>query len=168
MPQIITTSMPLGSPGDLTRDVREATVEANYNSTTVPVLGFGLPVKLGAQAMSVTGIVAADVSASIVGFSVREYPAYPGGSMQNLAAGAGIPMSGAIGIMKKGYMAVKVNAGTPAKEGVVYVRVAAPAGAKVIGGIEAVADSTNTIVVTNAQFMGPADADGNAEIRYNV
>ena len=69
MPQIITTSMPLGSPGDLTRDVRECTVEANYNSTTVPVLGFGLPVKLGAQAMSVTGIVAADVGASIVGTS---------------------------------------------------------------------------------------------------
>lgn len=168
MPQIITTSMPLGSPGDLTRDVRECTVEAYYNSTTVPVLGFGLPVKLGAQAMSATGIVAADVGSSIVGFSVREYPSYPGGSMANLAAGAGIPMAGAIGILKKGYMAVKVNAGTPVKEGIVYVRIAAPAGAKVIGGIEAVADGANTIVVPNAQFMGPADADGNAEIRYNV
>lgn len=168
MPQIITTSMPLGSPGDLTRDVRECTVEAYYNSTTVPVLGFGLPVKLGAQAMSATGIVAADVGASILGFSVREYPSYPGGNMANLAAGAGIPMAGAIGILKKGYIAVKCNFGTPVKEGIVYVRIAAPAGAKVIGGIEATSDGANTIVVPNAQFMGPADADGNAEIRYNV
>jgi hypothetical protein len=168
MPQIITSSMPLGTPGDITRDVHESTVEPYFNSTTVPVLGFGLPVKLGAQASSATGIVAADVGASIVGFSVREYPSYPGGNMANLAAGAGIPMAGAIGIMKRGYMAVKCNFGTPVKEGIVYVRIAAPAGAKVIGGIEATADGANTIIVPNAQFNGPADADGNAEIRYNV
>lgn len=168
MPQIITTSMPLGSPGDLSRDVREATNEAYFNSTTVPVFGFGLPVKSGAQANSVTGIVAADVGTAIVGFSVREMPAYPGGNMSNLAAGAGVPMTGAIGIMKRGYMVVANNFGTPAKEGVVYVRIAAPTGAKVIGGIEATADGVNTVVVPNAQFMGGADANGFAEIRYNI
>jgi hypothetical protein len=50
----------------------------------------------------------------------------------------------------------------------VYVRIAAPAGAKVIGGIEAAADAGNTIILTGAQFMGGPDADGNAEIRYNI
>lgn len=168
MPQIITTSMPMGTPGDLSRDVRECTIEPYYNSSTVPVIGFGLPVKLGAQANSVTGIVAADVSASILGLVVREYPAYPGGAMINQAAGAGVPMAGALGVMKRGYMVVKCNNGTPAKEGVVYVRIATPAGAKVVGGIEATADGANTIVLTGAQFMGGPDADGNAEIRYNI
>lgn len=168
MPQIITTSMPLGVPGDLSRDVREATVEPYYNSTTVPVAGFGLPVKLGAQASSATGIVGGDVAGSILGFSVREYPSQPGGNMANLAAGAGVPMAGAIGILKKGYIVVKCNNGTPVKEGPVYVRISAPSGAKVVGGIEATADGANTITVANCAFMGPADADGNAEIRYNV
>lgn len=168
MPQIITNSMPLGSPGDLSRDVAEATIEAYYNSTTVPVLGFGLPVKSGAQANSATGIVAADVGTAIVGFSVREMPAYPGGVMSNQAAGAGVPMTGAIGIMKRGYMIVANNFGTPAKEGIVYVRIATPSGAKVVGGIEATADGANTIIVPGAQFMGGADANGYAEIRYNI
>ena len=81
----------------------------------------------------------------------------------------GVPTTGgAIGVMKRGYMIVQVNAGTPAKDGVVYVRVAAASGAKVIGGVEAVADSTNTITVTGAQFTGAADAAGYAEIRFNI
>lgn len=170
MPQIITTSMPLGSPGDLSRDVRECTVEPYLNSTTVPVFGFGLPVKLGAQAMSVTGFVGGETNASLLGFSVREYPSYPGGNMQNLAAGGGIPMAGAIGIMKKGYMVVQVGGVTAAinKESAVYVRIATPAAGKPIGGIEGVADGANTVQLTAAQFMGPVDASGYGEIRFNI
>jgi hypothetical protein len=168
MPQIITTSMPLGSPGDLTRDVHDVTIEAYFNNVNVPIVGFGLPVKLGNVADTATGIVGADVSASIVGIVVREYPAYPG-TFANVGIGAGAPVvPGPVGIMKRGYMAVKCNFGTPAKEGVVYVRIAAPAGAKVIGGIEATADAGNTIILIGAQFTGGPDADGNAEIRYNI
>lgn len=168
MPQIITNSMPIGSAGDLSRDVRECTIEAYHNSLTVPVTGFGLPVKAGAQTNSVTGLAGGEAASAILGFSVREMPAYPG-AFANQAAGAGTPVTGnAIGILKKGYMIVLVGAGTPAKEGLVYVRVAAAAAGKPIGGVEAAADSTNTIIVANAQFMGGADASGYAEIRYNV
>lgn len=168
MPQIITTAMPLGSPGDLTRDMRECTIEAYYQNVALPVGGYGLPVKLGAVAMSVSPIVGGDVAASVIGLLVREYPAM-GGAPVSTTVGVSTPvLSGAVGVLKRGYMCVKVGAGTPVKEGVVYVRVAAAAAGKPIGGIEAAADSTNTIVLTGAQFMGPADADGNAEIRYNI
>ena len=57
---------------------------------------------------------------------------------------------------------------TAAKNGTVYVRVAAAAAGKPLGGVEAVADSTNTIVVAGAYFNGPADAQGVAEIAYNL
>lgn len=65
-------------------------------------------------------------------------------------------------------MTVKLNAGTSALGGAVYVRVGAASATKPIGGIEAVADSTNTVVLTGATFMSAADADGNVEIAYNI
>jgi hypothetical protein len=70
--------------------------------------------------------------------------------------------------MRRGYMTVKLNAGTAALGGVVYVRVGAATTGKPMGGIEAVADSTNTVVVAGASFMSTADASGNVEIAYNI
>jgi hypothetical protein len=169
MPQIITNAMPLGSPGDLTRDVRECTIEAYYQNVALPVGGYGLPVKLGAVPMSVSPIITGDTAPSIIGLLVREYPAMGGAPYSTTLGVAVPPLSGALGILKRGYMCVKLGGAAAAvKEGIVYVRVAAAAGGKPIGGIEAAADSTNTIILTGAQFMGPADADGNAEIRYNI
>jgi hypothetical protein len=42
---------------------------------------------------------------------------------------------------------------------------AASAGEHVLGAFEAAADGANTIALTNAEFNGPADADGVCEIR---
>jgi hypothetical protein len=69
--------------------------------------------------------------------------------------------------LERGSVTVKINNGTPASQGVVYVRVVAngsiPAG--VVGGFEAVADSTNTVALTNVVFRtGVVDANGVAEI----
>ena len=64
-------------------------------------------------------------------------------------------------------MTVLLRAGAAALNGQVYVRVAAAAAGKPIGGIEAAADSANTIAV-NARFMSAADATGNVEIAYNI
>ena len=61
-----------------------------------------------------------------------------------------------------------LNAGVAALDGQVYVRVAAAAAGKPIGGIEAAADGTNTIAITGATFMSAADASGNVEIAYNI
>ncbi len=167
MTQVITNSLPMGVPGDLSRSIFSAVTEACNQYPTTPVFGFGLPVKLqGAD--QVTGIVNGDAATAIVGFSVREFPTQSGAGVNEAFGVATPPATGPISVLKEGYMVVKNNAGTPAKEGVVYVRVAAAAAGKPIGGVEAVADSTNTIVVAGAAFMGAADADGNAEIRFRI
>jgi hypothetical protein len=48
------------------------------------------------------------------------------------------------------------------------VRVATAGAGKPIGGIEAAADSTNTIAITGATFMNAGDANGNVEIAFNI
>jgi hypothetical protein len=56
-----------------------------------------------------------------------------------------------------------------AKGGTVYVRVAAAAAGKPLGGFEAAADGTNTIALpANTYFTGPADAYGITEIAFNI
>jgi hypothetical protein len=165
MTQIITNSMPIGVPGDLSRQA--AVVEAYQNFITTPVLSYGLPVKISATPDAVTGIVAADTSAAVVGFAVRKFYGY-----QRLSGsenfGAGTPPDGPIDVLKEGYIVVRCNNGTPVKEGSVHVRIAVPSGQRVIGGIEAVADGVNTFALTGAAFTGAVDAEGNAEIRFRV
>lgn len=70
-------------------------------------------------------------------------------------------------VLERGSITVKINNGTPAANGAVYVRTAVngaiPAG--VVGGFEAVADGTNTVVLTGVVFRtGVLDANGVAEI----
>ncbi|MNT89175.1 hypothetical protein D3C72_2298560 [compost metagenome] len=55
-----------------------------------------------------------------------------------------------------------------AKGGTVYVRIAGAAAGKPLGGIEAAADSTNTVALTNAYFTGPKDAYGVVEVAFNI
>jgi hypothetical protein len=69
--------------------------------------------------------------------------------------------------MTSGYMSVQLNGAAAAvKNAPVYIRVATPGTGKPIGGIEAAADSTNTITVPNCVFRGPADANGITEIKF--
>jgi hypothetical protein len=165
MTQIITNSMPIGVPGDLSR--QQAIVESYQNFVTTPVLFYGLPVKMSASPDSVTGIVAADTSAVVLGFAVRKFYGYTRAAGSE-SFGSGAPPDGPIDIMKEGYMVVRNNFGTPVKEGAVHVRIAVPSGQRVIGGIEAVADGANTFVLAGANFTGGADSEGNAEIRFRV
>lgn len=166
MTQIITNSMPLGVPGDLSR--QHAIVESYNQNVTTPVGLYGVPVKLGAVADTISPIAAGGTSAEVVGFLVRDFPSQ-GGSLTNEAFGAGTPpLAGPLSVMKEGYMVVHNNAGVPVKEGIVYIRIATPGAGTPIGGIEAAADGANTVVLVGAQFMGAADADGNAEIRFRT
>jgi hypothetical protein len=166
MTQIITNSMPMGVPGDLSRSIFSAVTEA-YNQGSTPVTGFGLPVKLqGAD--GVTGIVAADTSAVVLGFLVREFPVQAGVVAAEAFGVATPPLTGPVSVLKEGHIIVKNGAGTPAKEGLVYIRIATPAAGKPIGGIEAVADGANTFQLLGAAFMGAADAEGNAEVRFRI
>lgn len=70
----------------------------------------------------------------------------------------------AVSVFQRGCINVKCQKGTPAIDGTVYVRVAA-SGNYVVGGFEAEADGTNTVALPNAQWNGPTDNHGVAEMR---
>lgn len=70
----------------------------------------------------------------------------------------------AVSVFQRGCINVKCQKGEPAIDGTVYVRVAASEGYSV-GGFEAEADGTNTVALSNAQWNGPADNNGVAELR---
>jgi len=66
---------------------------------------------------------------------------------------------------------VKVNAGTVADNGPVYIRVGGGTATQPVGGFEAEVDATkaeNTLLVANAHFIGTTDANGIAELAFNI
>ena len=70
----------------------------------------------------------------------------------------------AVSVFQRGCINVKCQKGSPSIDGTVYVRVAA-SGNYIVGGFEAEADGTNTVTLVNAQWNGPADNNGVAELR---
>ena len=70
----------------------------------------------------------------------------------------------AVSVFQRGCINVKCQKGSPSIDGTVYVRVA-ESGSYVVGGFEAEADGTNTVALSNAQWNGPADNNGVAELR---
>lgn len=150
--------MPSGIPGDVTRK-GVSIIEPVPLDPANRFSGFGLPGKISAGKF--VPIAAADTASVIDGFLVRPYP-----TQTVNADGTGAPISPVGDRLELGYISVKNNAGTPVKNGAVYVRVATPAAGKPIGGIEAVADGANTVVIPRCVFMDAGDAAGNVEIRY--
>lgn len=149
-----------GVPGSISRPGAPTDVEPNVLNAGLNFPGYGLPGKLSSGAfVPITG--SADV---VYGFLERPYPI---SNNVNDPLGTSTPQTtGVVGVMRKGYMMVKNNAGTPARGGTVYVRYANAAGGTPIGGIEATFISGTNIAVAGAQFMGPADASGNVEISF--
>jgi hypothetical protein len=160
----ILTRMSQGFPGDITRQSQN-TIEAQVGNSSLPFPAYGVPGKIVSNAF--VPIAAGDAATAIYGILVRPFPTQGANASDPL--GTAVPATGGVkDVLKRGYVAVKCNNGTPAINGTVYVRVAAASGAKVIGGIEAASDSTNTVVMANAIFTGNEDASGNAEIAYNI
>jgi len=157
--------MPAGIPGAVTR-ASLATIEPQQLDTTNYPTSYGVPVVIDGTSHNVRYAKTGDVVANIYGMYVRTFPS--GG---NATDGLGVstpPVAGICNVMKRGYMNVKVNVGTAVKNGAVYVRITANGGNTIIGGIEATADSTNTLALANAYFTGPADANGMCEIGFNI
>lgn len=69
-----------------------------------------------------------------------------------------------VSVFQRGCINVKCQKGSPSIDGTVYVRVTA-SGNYVVGGFEAEADGANTVALSNAQWNGPADNHGVAELR---
>ena len=152
-----------GVAGDISRQ-SQADIEPHVLGAT-PFPGYGLFVKIVSGKAVPEG--AGDAAGAKYGLLVRPYPTQGANASDPLAT-AVPPLSGMADVIRRGYMLVKSNAGVPAHGGAVYIRVANPVGGKPIGGIEAVADGANTILVNNAIFMGAADANGIAEIAFNI
>ncbi|HDR9164524.1 structural cement protein Gp24 [Burkholderia vietnamiensis] len=154
--------MPSGIPGDVSRP-SQSTIESGIYDPSFPCPSYGIPVK------KVNGkirpVASGDAASVIYGLLVRPYPT---GASQDPLGTSTPPTTGVCNVLRRGYMTVQNNAGTPADGGTVYVRVAAASGAKVIGGIEAASDSTNTVVMAVTAFRNAGDASGNVEIEYNL
>jgi hypothetical protein len=157
--------MPAGIPGDLTRPA-QATVSTELLDTTYYPTKFGVPGAIDATSHNFRAIKASDTAASVYGFYVRPFPT-AGNGTDGLGTSTP-PVSGIANVLKRGYINVVCNYGTPVKNGAVYVRTVANGANTIIGGVEAQSDSTNSFVLTGATFTGPMDANGNAEIAYNL
>lgn len=155
--------MPGGIPGDLSRQ-SQATVESVLLDSTAPFSAYGLVGKIASGKF--VPFAGGEADGDDYGVLVRPYPTNAGTDGLGTSTP---PQTGGVGdALRRGYITVKLNAGTAALNGTVYVRVATPSAGKPIGGFEAAADSTNTIVLSKAKFMSAADADGNVEIAYNI
>ena len=163
--------MPSGIAGAVNREWAHIG-EPNQLDATTPPFAFGDPVKMGSNSR-VQALAAGDTSAAVYGFLERAFPGQPGGNYgaaTQLLGSVTPPAGGRCTVMKAGYISAVVQGTTAAaKGGAVYVRLAGtvPTGGR-LGGIEAAADSTNTILIPNAYFMGAADASGNTEIAFNL
>ena len=146
--------MPAGIPGQVTR----------LNSSTLETVQLGnAPIPFGAPVKVVAGLLAplgnGDTASVIYGFLARPYPTMgTATSFGTAEATAGSLQN----VMRRGYLAVEVKAGTPAKAGKVYVRTTGA-----IGTIEA-ASGAGLVELPGGTFMGEADTDGLTEISYNI
>ncbi len=156
---------PSGIPGAISRP-DETNVEPAMLIAVSAVYAqkFGIPMVYATGGISQydTG----NTAAQFAGVLVREAPGISG----SLAAGFDDnvpnpeqPNSLAV----RGYVSVKCAVGTPARGGVVYVRVVADTG-KLIGDFEATSDGGNSVALSTTQATWATDgkdADNNAEIR---
>lgn len=94
----------------------------------------------------------------VAGKEVKTATQYNGQSVGTYTPGE------AVSVFQRGNINVKCQKGTPVIDGTVYVRVTA-SGGYTVGGFEAEADGANTVALSNAQWGGPADSSGVAELR---
>lgn len=172
-------NMPSGIPGAVNRigGGGKIDIEAVILDPVTAFPAYGLFGQIDAVTGYFRPLLAAD--AVVYGPLVRPFPTQPTSTAGYSGAsplGAGLPPTKGTGpVLKSGYMTVKLqgnNAGmitAAVKNGAVYVCVQNPPAAGVVGGITAAADGGNTVLLpAGSYFMGPADADGNIEIAYNI
>lgn len=159
---VIGTTMNIGYPGSFARNGDCVIVPRGVKSTDVVNIGFGDPVVLNTD-NTYSKFGASNTAAQFAGVGIREVKQT---ADYYSPAGSYKPGESADAIVR-GAVCVVCNVGTPTAWGNVYVRTvlngAIPAG--VVGGFEATADGTNTILLTNAKFnTGNMDVNKVVEI----
>lgn len=166
--------MPAGFPGDVNRG-HPASIEPCLIDASAPPTAYGQPVLPDSTTNGVRPFAAGDTAVTTMwGVTVRPFPvqASTGTAYGGAAFGTATPpTSGAIDIMRSGYIMAKLPAGSAAttKGAAVFVWCAASTGNHVQGGFESSSSGGNTAALDTAryQFNGPADANGNVEICVN-
>lgn len=158
--------MAAGFPGMVNR-THPANIEPALNDATNPILAFGLACLVNTSANSVRSILSSDSAiTAIYGVLVRPYPFQDTGSGETYGAaswGTATPPAGACDVIREGYVMVPV-VGSVTKGGNAYVWTAATSGSNVQGGFQAASSGSTSALLTNAQFNGPADSNGYAEL----
>jgi len=160
-----TFRMGAGFPGDVNRTQPFSVYAGVIDGTTAPRL-YGDPVLVNTSANTIRGFVVGDTTTptTIYGVAVRPYPVQQTSGGMSAALGAGTPpTSGVIDVLRQGNIMVKVN-GTVTKNGAVYVWIAATSGSNIQGGFVSILTGGSSVLVSNARFTGPADANGVAEL----
>jgi hypothetical protein len=166
--------MGAGAPGDVNR-THPASIPPFLVDPTNPPTAFGMPAVINPASGGLRGILATDGALTdIDAIVVRPYPIQQQ-TATNYGAqafGTGVPpTSQPVDGLVSGYIMVQVPAGQqPTKKGTVYIWIGAAGGGHVVGGFEAVNGAGNTIAIASDKtyFNSPADANGVAEIAFNI
>ena len=167
-----TFRMPAGFAGEVNR-THPASISPEQNDTTNPIALPGLIAMMTATG-TVRNALASDTSnGDIWGIAVRAFPiqqtssanAYASVGYGGVAPGTAQP----IDTLRSGFILVPV-VGSPVKGGAVYVWTAAASGSHVQGGFEAATPGGSgfQITVGRCYWNSPADANGLAELAFNV
>ena len=157
-PQTIGLNMSHGFAGSYARQPDMITNTAPLGGTVAIV--FGTPLVRGENG-AVVPMGAGNTGNQFIGVAGREVKSPAEFYSQNVGQYApGEPVS----VFQRGCINVKCQKGAPAVDGTVYVRVTV-SGDYPAGGFEAEADGASTVVLPNAQWNGPADNHGVAELR---
>lgn len=164
-----TYRMGSGYPGDVNRTHPASIVPAQMDGTT-PVRRYGDAVIFGA-ANTIRGFAAGDTAVTkLRGVLVRPYPTQQTSGGMGATIGAATPpgANSVVDYIEDGFVMVKVDnvaAGAVVKGSPVFVWCVASAGNDIQGGFRTAVSAGNTAAIANAEFNGPVDADGIAEIR---
>lgn len=158
-------SAPAGVPGDITR-TDESNVEPArliaLSSVFAQAYGIAMRYVSGGIQQFTTSLTAADFA----GVLARSAPEISGNTNQGLddtTPNPDVPNN----LLVRGYISVKCTAGTPARGGIVYVRIVS-ATDRPIGAFEAASDGGNSVALSSTQATWASDgldADLNAELR---
>lgn len=166
--------MGAGFPGDVNR-THPASIEPTLidSADSLPPTAYGQAVLLATANKGVRPYAGGDNATKPYGVTVRPYPTQQStGGMSSSLGSATPPTSGVIDVLRSGYIMVQIPTtdAAPVKGGAVFVRIAAGTASDPVGGFKSQADAANTVALdtTMCQFNGPADANGNVELMFNI
>jgi len=166
--------MGAGYPGDVTRTHPVDIFPELADSTNPPTLA-GQGVILDATSHAVRKLITGDgvSGVTLYGITVRTYPFQQAQTSTNFGAtpigGSALPVSGEVDVLRRGSIIAAVPAGqAPVKGGAVYIWNVASSGAHIQGSFEATNGTSNTTLVANALWNSGPDANGYAELVFNI